>query len=57
MKEGIFFKFARDNQKLFGGDDYKAMKCGNHEFRSMHKIMDCRIKNLHFPLMVIIDYK
>jgi hypothetical protein len=56
-KDGIFFKFARDNNGLYGNDDFKAMKAGSHEFRSLMMFMDCRIPGLHFPLVVIIDYR
>lgn len=56
-KDGIFFKFARDNHGLYGGDDFKAMKAGSHEFRSLIKFMDCRVSGIHFPLVVIIDYR
>jgi serine/threonine protein kinase/tetratricopeptide (TPR) repeat protein len=56
LVEGIFFKFAVDNRGLYGDDEH-AMKCGVHEFKSFMELTDCRVQGLHFPLIVIIDYR
>lgn len=56
LVDGIFFKFAVDNRGLYGDDEH-AMKCGAHEFKSFMELADCRVQGLHFPLIVIIDYR
>lgn len=56
LVDGIFFKFAVDNRGLYGDDEH-AMKCGGHEFKSFMELADCRVQGLHFPLIVIIDYR
>jgi hypothetical protein len=33
------------------------MKASGHELKGLMCYIDCRIQKLHFPLMVVIDYK
>ena len=32
------------------------MKSAGHEFLSLMELIDCRVKGLHFPLIVLVDY-
>lgn len=49
---GIFFKFTKDNQGIFGGNDDSAMKAGAHEWRSYLELADCRIPGTS-PLLLV----
>ncbi|KAL6072242.1 Clu domain-containing protein [Balamuthia mandrillaris] len=33
------------------------MKAAGHELKGLMEYMDCRVKGLHFPLMVLVDYR
>jgi hypothetical protein len=55
--EDILFKFPVDAYNLYGGQPESQMKAYGHEFKGMMSYIDCRIKDLHFPLMVLIDYR
>ena len=33
------------------------MKAAGQELKSLLELMDCRVQGLHFPLMVLIDYR
>jgi hypothetical protein len=52
----IFFKFPTDEMNLYGGEE-GLMKASGHELKGLMCYIDCRIQKLHFPLMVVIDYK
>lgn len=54
--DSIFFKFPDDKHGLYGGDE-GAMKASGHELKGLMSYIDCRIERLHFPLMVLIDYR
>eukprot|EP01114_Cavostelium_apophysatum_P017894 TRINITY_DN5408_c0_g1_i1.p1 TRINITY_DN5408_c0_g1~~TRINITY_DN5408_c0_g1_i1.p1 ORF type:complete len:1291 (+),score=352.75 TRINITY_DN5408_c0_g1_i1:103-3975(+) len=54
--EGIFFKIPLDDLDIYGGDE-GIIKSAGHELRGLMSLYDCRIKGLHFPLMVLIDYR
>eukprot|EP01104_Vermistella_antarctica_P017669 TRINITY_DN6304_c0_g1_i1.p1 TRINITY_DN6304_c0_g1~~TRINITY_DN6304_c0_g1_i1.p1 ORF type:complete len:349 (+),score=96.83 TRINITY_DN6304_c0_g1_i1:233-1279(+) len=56
LPEGMFFKFALDKRGLYGGDEY-IMKAAGHELKSLMEYMECRVMDLHLPLMVLIDYR
>lgn len=61
ISHGILFKFARDFQGLYGGDEY-AMKATQHEIKGLSAYikysLNSRFPNtLHFPIMTVIDYK
>lgn len=56
IEDGIFFKFALDNKGIYGGDEY-AIKSGGHEFLGFLELINCRVQGLHFPFIVIIDYR
>eukprot|EP01119_Soliformovum_irregulare_P025748 TRINITY_DN9620_c0_g1_i3.p1 TRINITY_DN9620_c0_g1~~TRINITY_DN9620_c0_g1_i3.p1 ORF type:complete len:666 (+),score=209.19 TRINITY_DN9620_c0_g1_i3:3-2000(+) len=55
IEQGIFFKFPVDEKNLYGGDEF-SMKTAGHEFLSLMQLMDCRVRGLHFPMVVLIDY-
>lgn len=45
---------------MYGGDDRSdenAMKSAAAEMRGLLSYMSCNIRELHFPLMALIDYK
>lgn len=56
LPEGMFFKFAVDDHNLYNGDE-GIMKAAGQELRSLLELMDCRVSRLHFPLMVLVDYR
>mgnify|MGYP002480243165 CR=1 FL=1 len=45
-----------DVNNLYGGEEGLMKACG-HELKGLMSYVDCRIRGLHFPLMVIIDYQ
>eukprot|EP01130_Rhizamoeba_saxonica_P013730 TRINITY_DN5898_c0_g1_i1.p1 TRINITY_DN5898_c0_g1~~TRINITY_DN5898_c0_g1_i1.p1 ORF type:complete len:1374 (+),score=236.36 TRINITY_DN5898_c0_g1_i1:307-4428(+) len=61
----IIFKFALDSQNrmmswMYGGrfsSDESAMKAAKNELKGLIYYSSLRIPHLHFPLMVLIDYK
>ena len=55
MEGGIFFKFPVDKRGLYNGDEY-SIKTAGHEYLSLMELMDCRVKGLHYPLTVLVDY-
>lgn len=66
MYRNILFKFAMDvelaNGKgwMYGGQqpsDERAMKAAANELRGLMHYASLHIKQLHFPMMVVIDYK
>ncbi len=54
--DSIFFKFPNDSYGLYGTEE-AAMKASGHEFKGLMSYIDCRVEGLHFPLMVLIDYR
>jgi hypothetical protein len=54
--DGIFFKFPDNSSALYDSEE-SMIKALGHELKGMMAYMDCRIKDLHFPLMVLIDYR
>jgi hypothetical protein len=54
--QGILFKFAIDTSGLYGGDHH-AMKAASHELKGLMNYFHCGIKELHVPLMALIDYR
>jgi hypothetical protein len=56
MEQGIFFKFAIDAFGVYGGDEF-AMKAAGHELNGLKAYFNCRVKDLHCPFMLLIDYR
>lgn len=56
-KDGIFFKFAVDNNRIYGGDHHQAMKAAGHELKGLCAYMNCQLPGLLVPLMALIDYR
>lgn len=54
IHHGIYFKFATDWEKIFGGDE-NAAKAAGHELKSLMRFCDC--DGLSFPLMTLVDYR
>jgi hypothetical protein len=66
----IFFKLCVDSHGLYGGDEGAAKAAGNEmrqvffcsasfpytAYRGLIEYSDCRLANLRFPLVVLIDY-
>ena len=55
VAQGILFKFATDWRGLYGGDE-SAAKAASHELRGLIHVHQCRVRDLHTPLMALIDY-
>ena len=56
-KDGIFFKFATDHDKLLGGD-LNAMKVAGHELKGLTAFSSCgMLFGISFGLMALIDYR
>lgn len=55
LEEGIFFKFAIDAYKIYGGDKF-AMKAAGHEIQGLRAYMSTETQGLSVPLSTIIDY-
>lgn len=47
----LYCKFARDDKKLYGGDDELAIKMAKNEIRCANALMHLRINSLHLSLM------
>jgi hypothetical protein len=45
-----------DEHNIYGGDE-GMMKSAVNEIRANMYLLDCRIQGLHFPLMVLINYR
>lgn len=56
FSEGIFFKVPKDAYEIYGGDE-GIIKSSGHELRGLMCLLDCRVSGLHFPLMVLCDYR
>eukprot|EP00727_Mastigamoeba_balamuthi_P008686 m51a1_g444 hypothetical protein (1769) ;mRNA; r:86393-107549 len=55
----IYFKFARDNKKIYGSD-YAASKAGGHELKGCINIFNCLttwVHGVYIPMMVLVDYR
>lgn len=55
-EQGIFFKFAIDLFKIYGGDEF-AIKAAGLELQGLKCLLQTGIKGLHYPLMILIDYR
>ena len=61
IAKGIFFKFARDVHKFYGGDRF-AQKAANHELTGLMALMKAKsslpelFRSIHFPLFSHITY-
>ena len=54
-KQNIFFKLCVDSNNLYGGDEF-ASKAGGNELKGIMEYSDCKLGQLRFPLVVMIDY-
>lgn len=54
--DGIFFKFPDNANGLYDSEE-SMIKALGHELKGLMAYADCRVKDLHFPLMVLIDYR
>ncbi len=52
---GIFFKFARDSEGLYGGDSNASKSCG-HELKSLNALQDLQIPGLSVLLGDIASF-
>lgn len=50
---GILFKFAVDWKGIYSGDEF-AMKAASHEMKTLQTLLDLRVEDICFPLMVIV---
>jgi tetratricopeptide (TPR) repeat protein len=58
VAQSIMFKLAIDKDGFFGGaNDYAAAKVAGHELHGLQAYMTAGIKDLHFPLMALVDYR
>lgn len=56
-RDGIFFKFATDHDRLLGGD-INAMKVAGHELKGLTAYSSCgMLFGISFGLMTLIDYR
>ena len=46
----------RSQISLYGGEHF-ASKSFSHEIKSMESLLSCNITALHFPLMMICEYR
>ncbi|KAH3759143.1 Histidine kinase [Pelomyxa schiedti] len=53
---GILFKFARDFNNLYGGDDDITSKVAGHELKSCVRFFDAAKSKIRVPLMATVDY-
>eukprot|EP01102_Stenamoeba_stenopodia_P002205 TRINITY_DN1198_c0_g1_i1.p1 TRINITY_DN1198_c0_g1~~TRINITY_DN1198_c0_g1_i1.p1 ORF type:complete len:1050 (+),score=251.40 TRINITY_DN1198_c0_g1_i1:69-3218(+) len=58
VQNSIFFKYAIDSHRLYGGNDEHAMKVAGHELKGGTALMSCGMMlGLNFGLMCLIDYR
>jgi len=51
----IFFKFAKDEHNIYGGDEFAA-KSASMELKGLNALVNCQIDQLFFPMMCTVDY-
>jgi hypothetical protein len=56
LVHGILFKFALDNEGLYGNSDENAQKAAGHDLKRLIAYWICNVPGLHFPLMALIHY-
>jgi hypothetical protein len=56
IENGIFVKLSCDWKGLYGGDSW-AIKSASKELLGVETYLDLRIKNLHFPLLALVQYR
>jgi hypothetical protein len=58
IAQRIMFKLAIDKDGFFGGsNDYAAAKVAGHELKGLQAYMNAGVKELHYPLMALVDYR
>eukprot|EP00466_Bigelowiella_natans_P004326 jgi/Bigna1/69664/fgenesh1_pg.9_\ len=51
----LFMKFANDWQGIYKAHEF-ALKAANREMLGLRAYLDLRVKGLHFPLVILVDY-
>ncbi|PRP86383.1 hypothetical protein PROFUN_05524 [Planoprotostelium fungivorum] len=54
--KGIYFKFAVNSGGIYPGDE-EAAKVAGHELKSLNQLFSLWIRDLHFPMMILLDYR
>ncbi len=54
---GILFKMADGSSGPYNGSDEAAAKAAGHDLKGTINYFNSGVKELHFPLMILIDYK
>jgi len=57
MWRGILFKMADGSSGPYNGSDEAASKAAGHDLKGSIHYYNCGVKELHLPLMALIDYK
>ncbi|KNC55344.1 uncharacterized protein AMSG_12404 [Thecamonas trahens ATCC 50062] len=55
IRDGLFFKLARDVTGAYGGDE-NAAHAAHHEMDALAALLKANIPGLHFPLTAVISY-
>jgi hypothetical protein len=55
--QGILFKMADGSSGPFNGSDEAAAKAAGHDLKGSVHYSNCGVKELHVPLIALIDYK
>ena len=53
----ILFKFAFDNDKVFGGNDAAATKVSEQELKGLMTFFSLDLLDLYFPMMALVRYR
>lgn len=54
--KGIYFKFAVNSGGIYPGDE-EAAKVAGHELKSLNQLFSLWLRDLHFPMMILLDYR
>eukprot|EP01117_Protostelium_nocturnum_P012592 TRINITY_DN4634_c0_g2_i2.p1 TRINITY_DN4634_c0_g2~~TRINITY_DN4634_c0_g2_i2.p1 ORF type:complete len:1322 (+),score=514.36 TRINITY_DN4634_c0_g2_i2:78-4043(+) len=54
--KGIYFKFAVNSGGIYPGDE-EAAKVAGHELKSLNQLFSLWIKDFHYPMMILLDYR
>jgi hypothetical protein len=57
IAQDILFKFALDNDGLYGNNDSAAATVAGHELKGLQAYFNCAIAHLSLPLMALVDYR
>jgi hypothetical protein len=53
LQRGIYFKFAVDSHRIYQ-DEESIAKVAGHELKSLNQLFGLWIKDVHFPMMILI---